>query len=472
MKKNLVWGLVVLLLSGMSVESHSSTQPNILLIYVDDLGYGDLGSYGHPVIKTPHLDKLASDGLRFTNYYAPSALCSPSRAAVLTGRTPYRTGIKTWIPENTDIFLRKNETTLAELLKVQGYETALIGKWHLNSDLGNEEEPQPLDHGFDYAYGHNAFQIPTNRNPTDIFRNGESVGEVVGYTADIYADEAITWLGQQKSQTRFFMFLSMAEPHSQFENPPEYNQMYAEFTEGEVVPIPSGEKSIPKEKLVARGAGEYYANITYMDAQLGRVLEALDQLDLSENTVVVFASDNGPVTSNWRAWWEINAHGSTGGLRGRKHGLYEGGIKVPAIIRYPGVIAAGTESAQIITGMDLFPTLANLGSARVPSDRPIDGVDIAAVFKGGKLKNRTLFWAMPTDSEVEYVVREGPWKLLSAEDLVPIALYNLDKDPHEFFNLVHKENTVLKKLKGQMAKMIKSISTDPIRTSRLLPKAL
>ena len=165
MKQNLVCMLLALLLGGIPVSSYSNTQPNILFIYVDDLGFGDLGSYGHPIIKTPNLDKLASEGMRFTNYYAPSALCSPSRAAVLTGRTPYRTGIKSWIPENTNIFLRENETTLAELLKSQGYETALIGKWHLNSDLGNEEEAQPLDHGFDYAYGHNAFQIPTNRNP-------------------------------------------------------------------------------------------------------------------------------------------------------------------------------------------------------------------------------------------------------------------------------------------------------------------
>jgi arylsulfatase A-like enzyme len=122
--------------------------------------------------------------------------------------------------------------------------------------------------------------------------------------------------------------------------------------------------------------------------------------------------------------------------------------------------------------MDLFPTLANLGSARVPSDRPIDGIDIASVFTGGKLKQRTLFWAMPTDSKVEYVVREGPWKLLSDTDLVPIALYNLDEDPHEFFNLVHKESAVLKSLEGQMAEMIKSISTDPIRTSHVSPKVL
>jgi arylsulfatase A-like enzyme len=467
MKQQLAGWLVALLLGGLSVQSHSSAQPNILFIYVDDLGYGDLGSYGHPVIKTPHLDKLASDGLRLTNYYAPSALCSPSRAGVLTGRTPYRTGIKSWIPENTNIFLRKNETTLAELLKSQGYATALIGKWHLNSDLGNEEEPQPLDHGFDYAYGHNAFQIPTNHNPTNIFRNGKSVGEVIGYTADIYANEAISWLADQTPQTPFFMFLSMAEPHSQFENPAHYNQLYAEFTRGEVVPIPSGEKSIPTEKLVARGPGEYYANITYMDAQLGRVLQALDQLDMAGNTLVLFASDNGPVTSDWRAWWEINAHGSTGGLRGRKHGLYEGGIKVPAIIRYPGVIVGGAESAQIMTGMDFFPTLAKLGRAEIPSDRPIDGIDIAAVFTGGTLKKRTLFWAMPTDSEVEYVVREGPWKLLSAKDLQSVALFNLDNDPYEFFNLVQSESVVLKRLEGQMAEMIRSISNDPLRISQL-----
>ncbi|MFT6286565.1 MAG: arylsulfatase A-like enzyme [Alcanivorax sp.] len=466
MKQHFALGLIALLLSVISVQSHSRTQPNILLIYVDDLGYGDLGSYGHPIIKTPHLDKLASDGLRLTNYYAPSALCSPSRAAVLTGRTPYRTGIKSWIPENSNIFLRKNETTLAELFKSQGYETALIGKWHLNSDLGNEAEPQPLDHGFDYAYGHNAFQIPTNHNPTNIFRNGKSVGEVIGYTADIYADEAIRWLEDKKPETSFFMFLSMAEPHSQFENPAEYNKMYAEFTQGEVVPIPSGEKSIPIDNLVARGPGEYYANITYMDAQLGRVFQALDQLSSTQNTIVVFASDNGPVTSDWRAWWEINAHGSTGGLRGRKHGLYEGGIKVPAIIRYPGVIPRGTESAQIITGMDLFPTLANLVGAHVPSDRPIDGIDIAAVFTGGKLESRTLFWAMPTDSNVEYVVREGPWKLLSDKDLRSVALFNLDNDPYEFFNLIQKESVVLKKLEDQMAEMIRSISKDPLRISQ------
>ena len=268
-------GFLLLLLS----VAHAA-QPNILLIYVDDLGYGDLGSYGHPVLKTPNIDALANDGLRLTNYYAPSALCSPSRAGLLTGRYPYRTGIKSWIPEGSDIYLHAGEITLAEILKSVGYATAHIGKWHLNSDLGSKTEPQPTDQGFDYFYGHNAFQIPTNRNPTNVFRNGVSLGMQNGYTADLYADESIAWLRDRDQEKPFFLYLSMAEPHTTFENPPEYNQMYADYTVGPIVPIESGSSAPPKEKLVPRGPGEYYANIAYMDAQLGRVLQALTDMDV------------------------------------------------------------------------------------------------------------------------------------------------------------------------------------------------
>ena len=161
--------LGALLLLGTPLAA--APQPNILLIYVDDLGLGDLGIYGHPVLQTPHIDALAHDGLRLSNYYAPSALCSPSRAGLLTGRHPYRTGIESWIPENSGIYLRDAEITLAEVLRAAGYATAHIGKWHLNSDLGSHSEPQPTDQGFDYYYGHNAFQLPHNHNPVNIFRN-------------------------------------------------------------------------------------------------------------------------------------------------------------------------------------------------------------------------------------------------------------------------------------------------------------
>ena len=175
LKNNLFLVLLTLSLSSQSIELLAKNLPNILLIYTDDLGYGDLASYGHPVIQTPNLDKLAKEGLKLTNYYAPSALCSPSRAGLLTGRTPYRTGIKSWIPDNSGVYLHESETTLAEIVKARGYRTALIGKWHLNSGLDKGDEPQPSDHGFDYAFGHNTFQRPTNRNPTNIYRNGQAL---------------------------------------------------------------------------------------------------------------------------------------------------------------------------------------------------------------------------------------------------------------------------------------------------------
>lgn len=444
-------------------QAQAATQPNILLIYVDDLGYGDLGSYGHPVIKTPNIDALANGGLRLTNYYAPSALCSPSRAGLLTGRYPYRSGIKSWIPEGSDNYLHDEEITLAEILKSVGYATAHIGKWHLNSDLGSDTEPQPTDQGFDYFYGHNAFQIPTNHNPTNIFRNRVSLGMQNGYTADLYADESIEWIKNRDQDKPFFLYLSMAEPHTTFENPAEYNQMYSDFTEGTIVPIESGGPVPPKDRLVPRGPGEYYANITYMDSQLGRVLQALDDLGLEDDTVVVFASDNGPVTSAWLQWYETNAYGSTGGFRGRKHFLYEGGIKVPAIIRYPGVTRPGSSSDELVLGTDIFTTLVKIGGGEIPQDRPIDGIDIGPMLGGGSLPDRAVFWSLSSHGELEFAVRHGSWKLLFDRDHVPRELYDLAEDPLEFFNLLGENAAIVRQLSKFFTDMLTSIENDPLR---------
>jgi len=456
-------GVLLLICLFACSNLQAQTRPNILLIYVDDLGYGDLASFGHPVIQTPNLDRLAREGMTLTNYYAPSALCSPSRAGLLTGRIPYRTGIKSWIPEGTDIYLHAEEITLAEVLNTVGYATAIVGKWHLNSDLGSEDEPQPTDQGFDYFYGHNAFQIPTNHNPINIYRNGELLEAQEGYTADLYADEAIAWLQKLDSATPFFLYLSMAEPHTTFENPAAYNQMYAGYTDGEIIPIPSGLGRIPTETLVPRGPGEYYANITYIDAQLGRVLTQLEDSGAKENTIIVFTSDNGPVTSQWLQWFEVNAHGSTGGYRGRKHFLYEGGIKVPAIVCYPGVIEPGSSSDQLVVGMDFFVTLAELGKGTVPDDRPIDGINIEPVLAGGELQARQMFWALESMSELEYVVREGAWKLMLNKMREPKELYNLSNDPLEFFNLIKDEDKKTQRLVTIYNEYIASIDDDPLR---------
>lgn len=430
--------------------------PNVLFIYADDLGYGDLGSYGHPVMQTPNIDALAKQGMTFTNYYAPSALCSPSRAGVLTGRAPYRTGIKSWIPENSGVYLKSEEITLAEVLKAEGYATALIGKWHLNSNLASDDEAQPTDQGFDYFYGHNAFQIPTNRNPVNIYRDSELLPQQDGFTAQLYVDEAIGWLERKADSQPFFLFLGMAEPHTPIENPREYNEIYANFTDGPVVPIPSGLPAIPLEKLTPRGPGEYYANITYMDAQLGRLLHWLDRKNLSDNTIVVFTSDNGPVTSDWLNWWEVNAYGSTGGYRGRKHYLYEGGIKVPAVIRYPAIVEAGSISDELVIGTDLFVTLAQLGGGRIPADRPIDGIDVRAVLSGGKLPQRTVFWALDSVSDLEFAIRSGDWKLFVDRDGNPRELYDLSSDPLEFFDKSDDEPDIVADLMAQFAKSVYS----------------
>ena len=436
-------------LSPFLSASCLAEQPNVLFIYVDDLGYGDLGGYGHPVIQTPNIDALAQEGMTFTNYYAPSALCSPSRAGVLTGRTPYRTGIKSWIPENSGVFLRDEEITLAEVLKAEGYATALVGKWHLNSDLGSKDEPQPTDQGFDYFYGHNAFQIPTNKDPINIYRGRELLPPQEGFTAQLYVDEAIDWLEDQDNGQPFFLFLGMAEPHTPIENPREYNELYSQYTNGPVVPIPSGLSEIPVEKLIPRGPGEYYANITYMDVQLGRLLQWLDRKNLTDDTIVVFTSDNGPVTSDWLSWYELNAYGSTGGYRGRKHLLYEGGIKVPAIIRYPGMVEPGSTSDNLIVGTDLFVTLASLGGGTVPDDRPIDGIDVRAVLSGGELARRTVFWALDSVSNLEFAVRMGDWKLLIDRDGNPGELYDLALDPLELFDVRDNNPGVVADLMSQ-----------------------
>ncbi|MEM8868279.1 MAG: sulfatase-like hydrolase/transferase [Verrucomicrobiota bacterium] len=460
-----VYLLSVFLILIASVSAGSSPKPNVLLIYVDDLGYGDLGCYGHPVIQTPHLDQLASEGIKFTQHYAPSALCSPSRAALLTGRTPYRTGIKSWIPQDSGVYLRKEEITLAEIFKDAGYATALIGKWHLNSDLGNANEPQPKDHGFDYAYGANAFQIPTNRNPTNFYRNGVALGEVEGFTAQLCADESIQWLEktQEASDTPFFLYLAMCEPHTTIENPDAYNAMYADYTEGEIIPIPSG-GPIPIDLLNPRGPGEYYANITYMDHQIGRVLDALERLELEKNTMVVFASDNGPVTANWRTWWEVNAYGETGGYRGRKHGLYEGGLRVPAFIRYPPTITAGSETNAPSIGMDLFVTILKQAGLAVPDDRAIDGIDLSPLFRNEAIPaERQFFWALPTDDGKDYVYREGDWKLILNTEREPIELYDLSKDPLEFFDILEKEPIKSKQLTAGFQTYYSSILEDPLK---------
>ena len=449
-----------------AAKADQTKSPNVVVIYADDLGYGDLGIYGHHTIQTPHLDQLAREGVRLTNFYAPSPLCSPSRAGLLTGRTPFRSGIQSWIPAGTEVQLEKREITIATLLKNQGYETFLGGKWHLNAGLDVESQAQPQDHGFDHWLALHAFPIPHNRNPNNFYRNGEPLGEVEGYTAQITIDEAIEWLESRDGSKPLFMYLAMIEPHSTHANPEDYNAIYKHLTRGLPKPIPNGRPTPPMEILEARGPGEYYANITYMDAQIGRFLKALDRAGLRDSTIVFFASDNGPVTTVWRNWWEVNLYGSTGGLRGRKGDLYEGGIREPAFIRWPGHIAPDTVSDAIVSGYDLLPTLASMVGFAVPDDRPIDGEDFSTIFDGKEFhRERPLYWEFDDQAGYHYALRDGDWKLLADESLERLALYNLAEDRFELFDRAADRPKVLESLLAKLNEIADSVHTDPLLPS-------
>ena len=457
----LLWLMLFLGCSGAVAARAAET--NLLFIVVDDLGYGDLASYDHPWIQSPNLDKLAQTGIQFTSYYAPSALCSPSRAAMLTGRHPYRTGIESWIPADSGVYLRDEEVTLAELLRGEGYATALIGKWHLNSDLGNAEEPQPNDQGFDYFYGHNAFQTPTNRNPDNLFRNRQKLPVQKGYTAELYARESIEWLRGQSRERPFFLMLSMAEPHTPIENTDAMNAAYSRHTMGAIVPIPSGGPTPPKALLEPRGPGEYFANVTSMDRGIGQVIDYLEQANLRSSTLIIFVSDNGPVTDDWIHWYEVNAYGSTGGLRGRKHFLYEGGIKVPALLSQPGVLPEGARSDLVFSGTDWLATLSSLLGFDLPMDRAIDSVDISRVLLGDAPLSRSLHWALPTPNGYDYAIRDGKFKLSLDADQQPKALYDLEIDPLEMFNLLTEMPTEAQRLANKHRAFFEKIRQDPLR---------
>jgi arylsulfatase A-like enzyme len=448
--------------ASATVSAAEARPPNVVLIVADDLGYGDLGSYGHHTLKTPALDRLAREGLRFTSYYAASPLCSPSRAAMLTGRTPFRTGIESWIPEGTGVQLGPREVTLASLLKRRGYETYLSGKWHLNGGLDVAAHTQPRDHGFDHSLAFHAFAIPNHRNPENFFRDGKPLGRIEGYAAQIVVDQAMTWLDGRAKEKPFFLYLAFAEPHGTIASPEFFTDLYSAFTKGSPEPFANG-GAVPAN-LAARGPGEYYANVTHMDFQIGRFLEGLDRLGLRDDTIVVFTSDNGPVTEDWRHWYEVNLYGSTGGLRGRKADLYEGGIRVPAIVRWPGHVAPGTETAAPVIGYDLLPTLAALTGAAVPTDRPIDGEDVSPVLRGESFaRRRPLYWEFEDDQGFHYALRDGDAKLIADRTFQKRRLYDLAHDRFEVEDRAAAQPGLVTALLERLKRLAAEVAADPLR---------
>ncbi|MBI1760945.1 MAG: sulfatase-like hydrolase/transferase [Acidobacteria bacterium] len=405
------------------------TPPNIVILLADDLGYGDLGCYGHPQIRTPYLDILAKEGLRLTSYYSGAPVCSPSRAALLTGRIPQRDGIGDWIPENSGIFLPKETATLAKELQRANYATAMMGKWHLNSKMDGSE-PTPGEHGFQYWFATQNNALPTHENPVNFFRNGQPVGPLKGYSSTLIVDEALEWLKQRKADQPFFLYVPFHAPH---ELVASASTFFLEYAKGR-----------------SADEAQYFGNVAQLDYEIGRLLQMLDQLKVAENTLVIFASDNGPETLN-RYKTATRSYGTAGQLngkklRGMKLHLYEGGLRVPAILRWPAVIKPGRVSDAPVSAMDVMPTLRALVGLSEP-ELPLDGESIAALLQSEKhLRQRPIYWQYDqaiksqTDKFLpKMALRAGDFKLLVASDFKTVELYNVKLDPAETNELSARE---------------------------------
>ena len=428
------------------ISSLSLSKPNILFILIDDMGWMDLGCQGNKNLHTPNIDALAKSGIRFTDAYAPAPVCSPTRAAIMTGQSPARLQITNHLPHQ-DRFTPKSSkllparmlnhlplkyVTLAEKLKKDaGYATAFIGKWHLYT--GRNEKYNPLNQGFDINIGGCSYGgPPTFFDPYRIdFLANRKKGE---YLPDRLADETIAFITKQQSANKpFFVALWNYTVHWPMEAPADLLKKY---------------KNLP-----VRGYRDYRyaAMIEAMDNAVGKVLNSLDNLNLTDETLVIFSSDNGP----------FGGVGDASPLRADKGHLYEGGIRVPLIIRWPGKIKPRTLDETPVILTDLYPTILEVSGIDSNVNYPVDGKNLLPLLKKRKkLNNRALFWHYPNfafhrDNRLGSAIREGDYKLLHFYDNDSIELYNLRKDISETNDLSCELPQLALKLKNKLESLLK-----------------
>jgi arylsulfatase A len=387
--------------SGRKVKSAASPKPNIIMVLADDLGYGDLGSYGQTRIKTPELDRMAAEGIRYTDCYAGSSVCTPSRYSLMTGHHLGHGYIRA---NNPQVPLRPEDSTVAEVLKEAGYATAVIGKWGLGDSEGTGS---PNRQGFDYSFGFLATRDAHSYYPTHLFRNEKQIEVPQGsYSDDLFLTEALDFIGRT-SDKPFFLYLPVTIPHGPYE-------------------VPSDE---PYQKEPwPQGAKNYAAMITRLDSNVGRLLGRLKELGIDENTVVFVSSDNGAPPGGF--------FNSNGPLSGVKRGLYEGGVRVPMIVRWPGTIAPGQVSSQVWAFWDFLPTVAEIGRAEFTA--PIDGISILPSMLGTpQQEHPPLYWEFheKNDKGVLQAVRMGSWKGIRHLRSGYFELYDLLSDMGEENNL-------------------------------------
>lgn len=410
-------------LAGPSVRAQS--QPNVVLILADDMGYGDLGCYGG-TIPTPNIDALARGGMRFTDFHSNGVVCSPTRAALLTGRYQQRAGVPEVLTVDSkydELGLPPSETTIAEVVKKAGYATAIFGKWH----LGYKERFNPVEQGFDefrgYVSGNVDYQSHLDTPGRQDWWSGTRLDDEPGYVTDLVTRHGVKFIEQHASKPAkpFFLYLSHESPHYPYQGPndPAFRK-------------PGGQNQAHSPRQDEEAA--YREMIVSLDEGVGRIVAAIKKAGIEKNTLIIFCSDNGPT-----------GPGSAGALRGKKGQTWEGGHRVPGIFNWPGRIAAGSVTNETVLTMDILPTVAALASVELEKNVVLDGVRLdRLLFEQKPLAPRTLYWK---DHE-DWAVRQGKWKVVSmasGKNPEP-ALFDLEKDPKEKNDLSRENPQKLREL--------------------------
>jgi N-acetylgalactosamine-6-sulfatase len=442
--------LAVACLAGSELAAQPAERPNVIFILADDLGWGDLGCYGHPQTATPNLDQMAREGTLFTHFYVCGSVCSPSRCAFFTGQYPARHRIHGHYatPEQNAArgmsqFLPPDVPNLALLLKRAGYATAHVGKWHLGSNSGG---PAPEAYGFDFV-GSTERGGPEGPADDPYYR---------AKSTQIFVDESLKFIASNRERPFFVQFWTLV-PHATLNPTEEQLKPYARLH-------PAG-PNFPHHSA----AEIFSASVTDLDAQIGRLLKGLADMGLAEKTLILFSSDNGPEDIHIRNAGHSGV-GSAGPFRGRKRSLYEGGVRVPFIVRWPGQVPSGrVDDTSVVAGCDFLPTLCKLAGAEIPASHALDGEDVSDILLGqSRPRTKPLMWEwrFRIAGEVFHhspmlAIRDANFKLLLNPDGSRVELYDIPRDPTQLANIAQKHPDVVARLSEQVVAWSKTLPPGP-----------
>ncbi len=443
--------VALLILISTMMSSAADRPPNVILLLADDLGWSSLGCYGNTLHETPNLDRMAKQGMRFTDAYAACTVCSPTRASLMTGKYPARLHLTDFIAgqnrpheeltiPNWTKHLHPSETTIAEVLKKSGYTTAHVGKWHLEAKVAVEgfaaEDFRPTAQGFDTTVdkpaGSRGYFLPKNFTSAD--------GSQGGYVTDYLTDEAVKVIERNRNKP-FFLYFAYHNPHTPIQAKAELTAHY--------------EKKLAKRPDIKIRNATYAAMIHSLDESVGRIQYKVDELGLGRNTLILFVSDNGGLTQRYN---KIDTIADNSPLRRGKGSAYEGGVRVPMIARWPGTVPTASECRTPVMTIDMFPTIVTVTGGQVSRHGKLDGVNILNVLQdpAARLKREALFWHYPhyhAGGDAPYsAVRRGDWRLIDFHDDTPDALYNLADDLGETRNAMAaetKQSNQLRRLLNQ-----------------------